>query len=343
MSRNIFKAAVMFFAVIALYACCNPNDDEPNSDDKDKFVFGGKVCELSDGGRFEFRNDGTAEYIGEDDEDKIIYKYSYDNAKKTLSLEKFKIYFPLATEENRYFSKEEIVYFYGNVYPGILEESKNESVKLQAESENKLTAYKTELAEVEAKLKVIREALEKGEVQEGAYDLEIKYSELEENIKTTEIEIQRYKESAERFQAEIDSLKVATEVKSVEEFFGTNVYSCAFDVKDGENTFALVLTEEYDPNAYLRIFVKDYDAVLLYNKSIVVYCDRLNDRCYAGDFEAENTPVFLEDSDESVSDTMVVSYSISNKELTLTIYSDSGQREKKLTFEPDIKTFSSVR
>lgn len=328
-----FAAAALFIAVAAV-SCCNPEHDEIHNDG---FSFVGKTYLSEDGTSIEFNDDGTAKCSNFDYEKSEIYKYSYNFEANELTLENYKFFIPDEfssddSEENgRYMEYDEVINYYKNEYPEILDTKIDMIEDLIDECES--TICKTSLA-----LETVDKKLENNE--ELTFDEARFYSTWESEKKENEDMLKSYEAKKDDLAKEKESVEVR--IEWLKYMFNTKTYYCSFNTEDGK---ALTLTEKYNPEASVRSFFDDEVG------SIIIVSDELflgiNKKGYSGDINKKNangnlTIENMEDSNDKITVNWAEAVSSDGKSASLKLKVIEDSSEYEFMFFPIVYTFDTL-
>lgn len=335
MNKMIKFATAALFIAAAAVSCCNPEHDEIHSGG---FSFVGAVYSSSKSDIFlEFYDDGTAKCSNFDYEKSEIYKYSYNSEANELILEEYKLFIPDEfssddSEENgRYMEYDEVINYYKNEYPEILDTKIDMIEDLIKECESVIC--KTSLA-----IDTVNKKIENNE--ELTFDEARFYPTWESEKKENEDMLKSYEAKKDDFIEEKESITKRLELFKY--FFVTRAYYCAFNTEDGN---VLTLTEKYDPEASVRSFFGNEVG------SIIIVSDELflgiNKKGYSGDINKKDangnlTLENMEDSNDKITVNWAEAVSSDGKSASLKLKVIEDSSEYGFMFFPIVYTFDTL-
>lgn len=236
------------------------------------------------------------------------------------------------SEENgRYMEYDEVINYYKNEYPEILDTKIDMIEDLIDECES--TICKTSLA-----LETVDKKLENNE--ELTFDEARFYSTWESEKKENEDMLKSYEAKKDDLAKEKESVEVR--IEWLKYMFNTKTYYCSFNTEDGK---ALTLTEKYNPEASVRSFFDDEVG------SIIIVSDELflgiNKKGYSGDINKKNangnlTIENMEDSNDKITVNWAEAVSSDGKSASLKLKVIEDSSEYEFMFFPIVYTFDTL-
>lgn len=330
--NKMIKTVGVLLIAVAAVSCCNP---EHNGIGDETFSFADKIYSSEEGFSIEFNNDGTALFNNIDFEDSKIYKYSYDSENNELTLTDYKIFVPNedyqsdSEEDGRYMDYDEVINYYKNEYPEILDRKIYMIEDLIDECESVI--YRNSLAlDIVAKKNENNEELTSNE-KRFHLDWESEKEEKEKLIESCKSEKEDLQERKEA---------IVSYLHLLEYMFKTTTYKCSFNTEDGN---ALTLTEKYDPMRAAQYFSdEETNSVVIRSNKFFLRINGVSS--YSGNMDNmnENGNLTIENLEDN-SDKLTVKWAISteDKSVRLDLKIINNSSEYKFAFYPSVYVFNS--